>query len=86
MEWILTKDELPPDDLRVFLCDSLGMINIGTRDEYGYYDDYCSQLHNIALWAYIEIPHVSPKNGIITNDKWIDNLIKQGQLKIKIKE
>lgn len=79
MEWINVKNELPIDELRVLLCDINKNIYIGTRDEYGYTDDNCEQLYDIIFWAYLpKPPHFY--DCIITNDKFVDNLIKNKQI------
>lgn len=70
MNWFKIKDELPPDDFRVLLCDINGFITFGTYDgeDFGFSDDNCDELINIIAWSY---PPKVNLGGIITHDDFI---------------
>ena len=79
IEWIDIDEEPPVDDLRVLLCNVHGHIYLGTRDEYGYWDDHCERLHDIVAWA--DPPTAPWAESAVTNTKWIDYITKNGYIK-----
>lgn len=80
MKWISIEQEVPADNYDLLLFDSNEGILMGYRhnDEWivkpkGFLGEF------ITHWMYLKnVP--KPKCGRITNDNWVDNLIKNGQL------
>ncbi len=80
--WFKVSENMLCDDLEVLLSDKAGNVHIGSRDEYGFWDDHSQELYDIAYWAYIPRPvqRLYPSEPIITNDEWITNAAKKGML------
>ena len=78
----IRKEPLMQSWIPSLLCNAQGHITIGYLDDFGY-QEYGSnnEFYNVIAWADLPKGPMFFEDCIITNDKWVELVAKQGLLK-----